>query len=442
MSDASTYPPLPMANPQGTDTEMLSKLQAETFAYFLDEINPANGLIADKTKKGWPSSIAVVGLALTSYLVGVEHGYISRKDAVKKTLATLRFFLSSRQGVDKDATGYKGFYYHFLDMQTGKRVWDCELSTIDTAILIAGILSAASYFTQHSSEESEIREIADTLYGRIDWQWALNGGTMLTNGWTPESGFIPFRWNNGYSEAHILYILALGSPTHPIDEAAYKEWISTFQCKKFYDIEYLHAGPLFIHQLSQIWLNFKGIQDLWNREYGFDYFENSRRAVIIQQQYAIANPSGFERYDKYCWGISACDGPGPAIYDLNGVQRTFYDYIARGVPDGPDDGTICPWAIVASLPFAPEIVLDTIRHAIEKLDLKRPNNRGFHASFNATFPERKHNKYGWVSPWQFGLNQGPVVLMIENYWSGFIWKNFHQCPYILEGIKRAGFTKI
>jgi hypothetical protein len=442
MSEQSMKNKLPVVNPQGTDAEMLLKLQKETFAYFIDEVNPQTGLIADKTKPGWPSSIAVVGLGLSCYIVGVERGYISREDAVNKILTVLRFFHSSHQGPEKDATGYKGFYYHFLDMQTGKRVWDCELSTVDTAILMAGILTVAYYFTGKNEKEEELRNLADELYKRVDWRWASNGAPTVCNGWRPESGFLTYCWNIGYSEAHILYVLALGSPTHPIDRQDYEDWVSTFEWKKIYDIEFLYAGPLFIHQLSQIWLDLRGIYDPFNKKYGIDYFENSRRAIYIQQQYAIKNPSGFERYGQYCWGLSASDGPGPGTYQIKGIQRQFYDYVARGVPYGPDDGTVSPWAIVASLPFAPEIVLDTIRHAIERLNLLRPGNHGFHASFNPTYPDKGDNPTGWVSPWQFGLNQGPVVLMIENYWSGLLWKIFHTCPYIVNGLKAAGFEKL
>jgi hypothetical protein len=431
---------LPVVDPQGTDTEMLKRLQRETFGYFIDENCFRKGLIADKTEPGPPSSIAVIGLGLSSYIVGIEQGYISRSEGIDKTLTVLRFFHSSRQGTDPDATGYKGFYYHFLDMETGKRVWNCELSTVDTALLMAGVLTARHYYDRDTDEEKEIRHIADELYRRVDWQWALNSCTDLCHGWMPESGFLKYTWNNSYSEAHILYILALGSPTFPIPEKSYLDWVATFEWKKVYDIEYLYAGPLFIHQLSQIWIDFRGIYDDFNRKHGIDYFENSRRATFVQQQYAIENPLKYEQYGKYCWGISASDGPGPSIYTINGIERIFYDYIARGVPYGPDDGTVSPWAIVASLPFAPEIVLDTIRHIIERLNLIKHGNHGFHASFNPTFPKKRKNPNGWVSEWQFGLNQGPVVLMIENYWSGLIWKIFQKCPYVATGLQRGGFT--
>ncbi|WP_301928944.1 glucoamylase family protein [Ferruginibacter sp.] len=419
---------------------MLYKLQKDTFAYFIKEVNNNTGLIADKTQPGAPSSIAATGLGLSCYIAGIERGFITRTEAAKRTLTVLQFFYNSHQGTDADATGYKGFYYHFLDMETGKRVWNCELSTIDTAILMAGILTARCYYNSRQQSEIEIRTIADKLYARVDWQWALNGKDSVSHGWKPESGFLRYRWNNKYSEAHIIYILALGSPTFPISASAYKKWIATFEWKKLYDIDCIYAGPLFIHQMSQIWLHFNGIYDDFNNKVGIDYFENSRRATLIQQQYAIDNPKGYARYGKNGWGFTASDGPGPCIRTVNGVKRQFYSYKARGAPFGPDDGTISPWAVVCSLPFLPDVVLSTIAHATKRLDFEKHHPFGFDASYNPTFPEKNALSHAWISRWQFGLNQGPVILMIENYTSGLIWNIMKKCPYIIKGLQCAGFS--
>ena len=201
----------------------------------------------DKTQEGAPASIAAVGLALSAYPVGVERGFITRAEAAERTLATLRFFRNSPQGNGAEATGYKGFYYHFLDMKTGRRVWKCELSTVDTAFLLAGMLTAAAYFANEAADEHEIRTLADELYRRADWQWAQDGGATVTHGWKPESGFLPYRWQ-GYDEALFLYLLGLGSPTHPLPEESYAAWTSTYQWRKVYDHELLHSGPLFTHQ--------------------------------------------------------------------------------------------------------------------------------------------------------------------------------------------------
>jgi hypothetical protein len=417
----------------------LEKLQRETFEYFLHETNPSNGLVIDKTASDWPASIAATGLALAAYPVGVERGFISRAAAVKLTLATLRFFWNSSQGPEPDATGYKGFYYHFLDMQTGRRAWQCELSTVDTTFLLAGALTAGIYFDASTADESEIRTLADALYCRTDWQWAQNHGATVTHGWKPESGFINYRWE-GYDEAMLLYVLGLGSPTHPLPESSYTAWTSSYRWEHCYDYDYLYAGPLFTHQLSHTWLDFRGIQDAFMRLKGIDYFENSRRATYVQQRYAIENPLKFGDYCECCWGITASEGPGSGTIKLEGIERTFYDYMARGVPYGPDDGTLAPWAVVASLPFAPEIVLPTLDHCIHQAKLTKFNRYGFKAAFNPTHPGEPGNPYGfWVSPWHFGLNQGPIVLMIENYRSGLLWHLMRNCSYIRMGLQRAGF---
>ena len=200
---------------------MLEKIQRCAFAYFLHETNRANGLVLDKTCADWPASIAAVGLGLTTYPVGVERGFISRAEAAERTLTTLRFFWGSKQGPEPDATGHMGFYYHFLDLQTGARAWRSELSTVDTALLLGGMLTAAAYFDGAAPAEREIRDLAERLYARVDWRWAQHGGATVTHGWRPESGFLPYRWE-GYDEALLLYVLGLGSPTHPLSAESYR----------------------------------------------------------------------------------------------------------------------------------------------------------------------------------------------------------------------------
>ena len=417
----------------------LELLQCESFSYFVHETNPANGLVLDKTAPDWPSSIAATGFALAAYPVGVERGFMSRAAAVERTLATLRFFWNSPHGPEPDATGYQGFYYHFLDMRTGRRAWQCELSTVDSAFLLAGMLTAGSYFDADTADEHEIRTLADALYRRANWYWAQNQGATLTHGWKPESGFLQYRWE-GFDEALLLYMLALGSPTYPLSDGSYAAWGSTYQWQHCYGYDYLYAGSFFTHQLSHMWIDFRGIQDVFMRDKGMDYFENSRRATYVQQQYAIDNPLKFKAYARRCWGITASDGPGPDTIKIDGIERQFFDYLARGVPYGPDDGTIAPWAVVASLPFAPDIVLPAMDYFIYHVELKSANPYGFKATYNATHPDRSDNPFGWVSPWQFGLHQGPITLMVENYRSGLLWRLMRTCPYIVGGLRRAGFT--
>jgi hypothetical protein len=425
-------------SPAIDDNALLDTLQWETFEYFLRETNPKNGLVADKNRKGWPASIAATGLALSAYPVGVEHGFITRTAAAALTRTTLQFLHDSEQSTAVDATGYKGFYYHFLDLETGRRAGNCELSTVDSAFLIAGALAAAMYFDRDDEHEARIRALADELYRRVDWKWAQHGKATVTHGYRPKRGFIRYRWE-GYDEALLLYVLGLGSPTHPLSDESYAAWLSTYNWSRIYDQELVYAGPLFIHQLSHVWIDFRGIQDAFMREKQIDYFENSRRATYVQREYAIRNPLQFALYAEDCWGFTASDGPGPARLKINGVDRQFFDYKARGAPYGPDDGTIAPWAVVASLPFAPEIVMPAIRY-FHDVELKQADSYGFKATFNPTFPVKDKNPYGWISPWNFGLNQGPIVLMIENYRTGLLWNLMRRCPYVVTGLRRAGFT--
>ena len=273
---------------------------ARRSATLLSEYNPANGLVADTSRMGSPSSIAVVGFALSAYPVAVERGWMTREEAVDRTLVTLRFFSNSPQSAEPDASGYKGFYYHFLDMQTGKRAWQSELSLIDTALLLAGMLTAGAYFTDNTQSETEIRDLADALYRRVDWRWAQNRKATLSQGWKPECGFLHYGWE-GYNEAIILYVLAMASPTYPIPNS-YQAWTVTNQWENLYGHDCLYAGPLFIHQFSHAWIDFRGIQDRFMREKGIDYFENSRQATYIQREYAMRNPHDFRDDGENSWG--------------------------------------------------------------------------------------------------------------------------------------------
>ena len=423
---------------QPMSKEVLDKLQRDTFAYFKDETNLTNGMVPDNTRKGAHASIAAIGLGLATYPVAVERSFISREEGVERVLTTLRFFWNSKQGRESDATGYKGFYYHFLHMDTGTRAWECELSTVDSTFLIAGALACATYFDRETEPELEIRKLADELYRRVDWQWAMNGGPGVSMGWKPECGYLPYRWE-GYNEAILLFALGLASPKYPLPVETYQAFTSTYCWKEIYGQEFLYAGPLFIHQLSHIWIDFRGIQDEFMRDKGIDYFENSRRATYVQQQYAIRNPYGFRGYGENAWGFTASDGPGPMVLKVDGLERHFFDYEARGAPYGPEDGTIAPWAAAASLPFAPEIVLPTLQYFNDAYP-DMTSEYGFKCSFNPTFSEGYESERGWVSKGYYGLDQGPIVLMIENYRTGFLWNLMRKCPYLADGLRRAGFT--
>lgn len=368
---------------------LLDHLQGECFGYFDKRFSKATGLVADTDAPDAAASIAVAGMGLSAWIVGCEKGYISKYEATQRTLALLRFL--SAAGAD---TTYKGFYYHFLDMHTGSRVGKCELSTIDTALLMAGVLSAAAYF-----DDEEVKALADGLYNRVNWRWALGRQQSICHGWKPGSGFLRHRWDKHYSEALLLYILAMGSSTYPVDAGCYKEWVSSFEWVSHYGIEYIYVGPLFIHQFPQLWIDFRG----WG---GIDYFENSRRAALVQKQYAIHNPKGFKGYDAHNWGLSACEGPGS--------RYRCFDYKARGAPFGPDDGTLSPLAVAASLPFAPEIVLPTLQ-------------RSSFANYNPTV--------NWVSGRKYGLQYGAALLAIENYRTGLLWRVMRACAPVQQGLQ-------
>jgi hypothetical protein len=423
-----------LANGEVLSEDALDRIQRAAFLYFVETTNPANGLIADTSRNGSPCSIAVVGFALSVFPVAVERGWIERKDAVERSLALLRFFKDSDQSGAPDATGYKGFYYHFLSMETGARVWQSELSMVDSALLIAGALTAATYFSRDDADEVELREIADALYRRVDWRWAQDERGVIRQGWKPESGFLHYVWQ-GYNEAIVLYVLALGSPTHSLEGDGYEAWTVTYQWENLYGYDFLYAGPLFIHQFSHAWLDLRGIRDNFMREKCCDYFENSRRAVLIQQEYAQRNPNEFAGYDEYCWGLTACDGPGEEMSIPNGGRRHIFGYAARGVPYGPDDGTLSGWAPLASLPFAPEIALRTAGCMLQRYpEMFRER---YASSFNPSLV-RSDGKV-WVSRGHYGLDQGIVVMMIENYRSELIWRLTRSCSYISTGLGRAGF---
>lgn len=435
--------------PPDADEAILDDLQRKAFRYFERYVNPANGLVLDSTRPTQPASIAAVGFALASYPVAVERGWLPRDTALAYTLAALRFFDRANQDGQPDGVGYHGFFYHFLDPNTGARAWQCELSTIDTALLVAGMLTAAQYFAGAGAEECEVRALAQAIYTRVDWRWALNDGATMSLGWKPESGFLPYRWH-GYDESLIMHVLALAAPQHAITRAAYDAWTASFQWRRLYGYDVLYAGPLFIHQFSQIWIDARGIHDAFMAAKHTDYFENSRVATHVQREYAHRNPRHFVGYEKNCWGFSATDGPGNVTAEYHGIRRQFFDYTARGAPFGPDDGTISPWAAIASVPFAPHIVLDEIRH-LETLIGHSPAGYGFHASFNLTYPEddttgvictgsADEHLCAWVSPWHFALHQGPIVLMIENHRSGLLWNLMRKCAPLRTGLERAGFS--
>ena len=431
---------------------LVEDLEHRTFDYFWELGNPANGLVPDRWPSPSASSIAAVGFGLTAYGVGAERGWISREQAAQRTLATLRFFARAPQGPQPaGASGYKGFFYHFLDMDNGSRAGTNELSTVDTSLFLGGVLFAQSYYNGQDSGEAEIRKLAEKIYARVEWPWAQVRKPLISMGWTPEEGALKYDWQ-GYNEAILVYILALGSPSHPVDKDAYDAWVSSYDRTwgKFHGDEHLSFPPLFGHQYSQVWIDFRGIQDdyMHRRGIDYDYFENSRRAVYSQRGYAIENAAGWKGYGKNVWGLSASDGPVDASFEFNGQTRLFRTYAARGagIEYVLDDGTIAPTAAAGSIAFAPEIVIPAITQMHERYGKDIYGEYGFLDAFNPSFDftdaKLHHGRItpmGWVDSDYLGIDQGPIVLMIENYRSEFVWNVMRRNPHIRKGLQRAGF---
>ena len=440
-----TRNPPPAAMPAD---EVIDDLEERTFRFFWETTNAANGLVPDRHPTPSFSSIAAVGFGLTAYGIGVERGYVSREDARARTLTTLRFFRDAPSGPDPAGmTGHKGFYYHFLDMKTGHRFKDTELSTVDTTLLLGGVLFAQSYFDGDDPAEVEIRALAEEIYGRVDWPWSQTRAPLVSMGWKPESGFLDYDWV-GYNEAMLVYVLALGSPTHPIEPSAWTAWTAGYQGKwrTSYGQEHLHFPPLFGHQYSHVWIDFRGIQDEYMRGRGIDYFENSRRATLAQRGYAAANPEGWKGYSEDVWGLTACDGPGDVEHEFAGKDRTFRGYSARGMGEY-DDGTIAPTAAGSSIAFAPEVAIPAL------VEMRRLHGEhiystyGFLDAFNPSFDfdvpsssGRVIPGVGWVARDHLGIDQGPMLAMIENHRTELVWKVMQRNPHIRRGLTRAGFT--
>ncbi|MEO5932623.1 MAG: glucoamylase family protein [Duganella sp.] len=431
---------------------MFDDLQRRTFDFFWDTANPSNGLVPDRYPTPSFSSVAAVGFGLTAYPIGVERGYITRQQARDRVLATLRFFRNAPQG-DAQGTstsGHKGFFYHFLDMKTGLRYDKVELSTVDTALFLAGALFCQSYFDGDDSAEKEIRKLAVEIYERVDWTWAQARKPSIALGWHPESGFIGYDWK-GYNEAMLVYVLALGSPTHPVQVDAWKAWTSTYanSLEGKGGKEHLAYPSLFIHQYSHVWIDFRGIRDEYMRERGYDYFENSRRATYAQQAYAIANPLRCKGYGTNVWGITASDGPVDKTLDYGGIELPFRTYTARGIGGLKhyDDCTLAPTAAASSLPFAPEIVVPTVLEMKKRYGDWIYGRYGFLDAFNPSFDYdipvshgRTIKGKGWVDNDYLGIDQGPIIAMTENYRSDLVWRVMRNHPVIRLGLERAGFT--
>ncbi len=421
------------------ETAMLDSIQRKTFEFFMQEHHADWGIVKDRAAKWAPASIASTGFGLPCFAIGAEKQWISREQAAEITLKILHFFANSPQNTDTNGIGYKGFYYHFLKMDSGRREWNCELSTIDSGILMMGIIFARNYYNKDNKTEAEIRKLSAFILERVDWDFmhmpdSGRFANTISMGWTPEKGIHDFGWE-GYNEALFLYVLAAGSGMTNA-EKSYSAWLSTYKWNTPYPgLSHVAFPPLFGHQFSQAFIDYRGLVDSYMKEKGIDYFENSRRATYVQRAYAMQNPQGWVGYDSLCWGVTASDGPTDKY---NFDDKKFLGYAGRGTSGADynyfDDGTIAPYGPLSSLPFAPEIVLPTIQSMNKKYGKKLWGKYGFYDSFNPTA--------NWVNDDFIGIDQGPMLIMIENFRSGFVWNMVMQDPIIQKGLTRLGYSYI
>lgn len=429
-----------------SDEAILDRVQRATFQWLVDSQNHDTGLIFDRNRPGGPATIAGVGFALTAYPVAVNRNWITRDEAASYAAKVLRVLAHAPQGDGKSGfSGYRGWFYHFLDPATGLRAtapqfWDSELSTIDTGLLLMGVTFARAYFSKRNAIEKEIRALATVILERVDWAWMIREDMKIHHGWTPENGVIPHIYG-GYSEALLLYLMSLAPRNNPAPAAVWTSLMDGVKAEK------LNGGkkyiampgtPLFCYQYPHCWVDFRGIADDTNRRLGFDYFENSVRATKAQHRYSVANPNGWFGYDELDWGLTACDGPGDGTKVVDGKERSFRGYSERGCPRGFDDGTIAPTAAISSVAYTPKLSIRTMRFWLKQRPELFSDMGGFVDAFNPTWDVTKPS--GWVDQDRVAIDQGPIVLMIENYRSGFVWKVMRKDRSLRRALRRAGFT--
>ena len=388
------------------DSQFLEEIEKANFLFFWEQANPENGLVRDRSNIGGGNntntvaSIAGTGFGLTALCIGQENGWVSRHDARGRALTLLHF-------LSKSMPTHRGFFYHWADLKTGQRVWDSEVSSVDTALLLCGVLTCREHFRY-----AEITRLAYEIFNRIDWTWLSEDTTLLPHGWTPESGFLPYRWDL-YSEHMMMYLLGLGSMAHPLPADAWNSWKrTTFE---YEGLRYIGSyAPLFIHQYSQAWFDFRGKHDRYA-----DYFQNSVTATQAHVRFCEELGKQFPDYGSDLWGITASDSQ--------------YGYVVWGGPPevGPIDGTIVPSAAGGSLPFLPEAALRSLKSIRNRYGSHAWGRYGFVNAFN---PQK-----GWYDSDVIALDTGITMLMAENLRNGFVWKTFMRNAEARRGLERAGF---
>lgn len=399
------------------DEALLEDISRRAFRYFVDHADARTGLVLDRARttgepppKGHPShriaSSAATGFGLTALCIGAERGWMARDEARRRVLTTLRFFAER-------APQEHGWFLHWMDSETGERRWNSETSSIDTALLLAGVLTARQFFR----EDAEVRRLSTLIYERVDFRWMLAGHpTLLSHGWRPESGFIPTRWDT-YSEHLILQLLAVGSPTHPVTPRVWRAW--TRKRITYAGYTFISDGPLFIHQYTQGWTDMRGMSESW---YPFtNYFDNSAAATRAHRQFCIDLAREFPAYGSDVWGISASDSEK--------------GYVAWGGPprDPAIDGTVVPYAAAGSLAFTPDISLAALRTMREKYGSQTYGPYGFTDAFNPNT--------GWMDTDVIGLDQGITLLGAQNLKDGLVWRYFMRNAEIPRAMRLVGLTR-
>jgi hypothetical protein len=418
-----------MPKPFPSDDAFMDYLQEANFDFFWYNANPANGLIPDRSANGSPSgtvcSIASVGFGLTTIGIAIDHGWITRDQGAARVLTTLNTFWNGPQGANASGEiGYNGWFYHFLDMNAAIRSGNSELSSIDTALLLAGILYAKQYFNGTNATETSIQTLASSIFNRVNWLWfapdipATNGIRM---GWLPSSGFSTFGDWKGYDEGMVIYLLGMGASSNSLPAGCWSYWTSGYIWATFYNESFIEFPPLFGHEYSHCWIDFRHVGDAYMNAENSTYFENSHRAALAQQSYCIADPLGWRGYSAQIWGLTASDDPS--------------GYEAHGAPPAEnDDGTLAPTAAGGAMSFAPEIALPTLEAIYSQGRLLVWTAYGFTDAFNFSA--------NWFDTDELGIDQGPIPIMIENYRNQNVWRLFMQNPEVQRGLQQAGFVAL
>ena len=396
--------PLPPSALSPEDDQFLDDLERSSFLFFWEQANPQTGLIKDRCNvhindTGVVASVASTGFGLTAICIAEKRGFLSHQDARLRVIATLVFLW-------RKLPTHRGFFFHFANINTGERIWDSEVSSVDTAILLCGILTCRQHF-----QDRDIIELAHAIFDRVDWTWLSEDTTLLPHGWTPEMGFLPYKWDY-YSELMMIYLLGMGSSSHPLRPEAWLAWKrTTFE----YDgLRYIGSfAPLFVHQYSQAWFDFRGKRDKYA-----DYFQNSTTATEVHRRFCVELGRSFSDYSDDLWGITASDSDK--------------GYVIWGGPPamGPIDGTVVPAAPGGSLPFLPEATLRVLKNIRSRYP-QAWSRYGFVDAFN---PLKK-----WYDTDIVGIDTGITMLMAENLRSSFVWDTFMKNPEAQHGMANAGF---